>query len=66
MTGMEPCPCGRPELGRHEKPAISWLCRAGYLEKEIGYTISELERPGEAWPGQPWHASGLARLEKLI
>jgi hypothetical protein len=62
---MEPCPCGRPELGRHEKYTASWLCRAAYLEKEIGYARSELERDGEAWPGLSWHAYGLMRLEKL-
>jgi hypothetical protein len=41
------------------------LCRAAYLEKEIGYARSELERDGEAWPGLSWHAYGLMRLEKL-
>lgn len=57
---MEPCPCGRPELGQHEKYAAQWLCRAGYLEKEIGYALSELERGGD------WPAAGLRRLEKLV
>jgi hypothetical protein len=57
---MEPCPCGRPELGRHEKYQALWICRAGYLEKEIGYALSELERGG-GWP-----AAGKRRLERLI
>ena len=57
--GMEPCPCGRPDLGSHEKPTASWLCRAAYLEKEIGYALSELGRGGE------WPAAGMQRLEKL-
>lgn len=57
---MEPCPCGRPELGQHQKYRAQWLCRAGYLEKEIGYALSELGRGG-GWP-----AAGLRRLERLI
>jgi hypothetical protein len=56
---MDRCPCERPELGRHEKPRAAWLCRAAYLEKEIGYAISELGRGGE------WPAAGMQRLEKL-
>jgi len=53
--GMEPCPCGRMD-----KYAMTWLCRCCYLEKEIGYALSELGRGGE------WPATGLRRLEKLI
>lgn len=55
---MDRCPCERPELGRHEKHRAAWLCRAAYLEKEIGYALSELERPG-AYP------AGIQRLERL-
>lgn len=65
MNGMEQCPCGRADLGQHEKSQAMWLCRAAYMEKEIRYALSELERPGDAWPGQSWYAYGLARLEKL-
>jgi hypothetical protein len=57
---MEQCACGRMEI-----PRFSWLCRLCYLQKEIGYALSELERDGEAWPGRSWHDAGLARLEKL-
>lgn len=56
---MDRCPCERPELGRHEKHRAAWLCRVAYLEKEIGYAISELERGGE------WPAAGMQRLERL-
>lgn len=61
MNGTELCPCGRMD-----KPKMLWLCRCCYLEKEIRYALSELERPGDAWRGQSWRAAGLARLEKLI
>jgi hypothetical protein len=54
------CPCGRMF-----KPAALWLCRACYLEKEIRYAISELERGGDAWQGRTWHDAGLERLKKL-
>jgi hypothetical protein len=43
-----------------DKYAMTWLCRCCYLEKEIGYALSELGRGGE------WPATGLRRLEKLI
>ena len=66
MNGMEQCPCGRPDLGQHEKHQATWLCRAAYMEKEIRYALSELDRPGDAWRGQSWRALGLARLEKLV
>lgn len=49
------CPCGRML-----KPAMLWLCRCCYLEKEIGYAISELERGGAAGAG------GMGRLRKLV
>lgn len=32
-----------------DKSAWTWLCRCCYLEKEIGYALSELERGGD-WP----------------
>lgn len=51
---VELCPCGR--MG---KPMAIWLCRLCYLEKEIGYALSELERGG-GWP-----EVGLRRLRKL-
>ena len=35
----EPCPCGRMD-----KPAMLWLCRCCFLEKEIRYAVSEMER----------------------
>lgn len=50
----DPCPCGRMD-----KPAGLWLCRCCYLEKEIHYAISELERRGD------WPAAGMRRLRKL-
>lgn len=37
-----------------------WLCRICYLEKEIGYALSELHRGGD------WPSAGIRRLEKLI
>jgi hypothetical protein len=52
---VEPCPCGRMD-----KPVALWCCRCCYLEKEIGYALSELGRAGE------WPQSGLARLRKLV
>jgi hypothetical protein len=55
------CPCGRMM-----KPAALWLCRCCYLEKEIGYAISELERGGEAWEGRTWDSAGMGRLRKLV
>jgi hypothetical protein len=48
-----------------EIPRFSWLCRLCYLQKEIGYALSELERGGDAWPGLSWHDAGIQRLEKL-
>jgi len=50
----EPCPCGR----MNKSPAL-WLCRCCYLEKEIRYALSELERGGD------WPDAGLQRLRKL-
>lgn len=63
---MEPCPCGRPQLGVHEKPVYLWLCRYGYLEKEIGYAISELERAPDEVNGHDWAACGMRRLRGLV
>jgi len=51
----EPCPCGRMN-----KPAALWLCRICYLEKEIMYALSELERGGD------WPEAGMRRLRKLV
>ncbi len=48
------------------KSAWTWLCRICYLEKEIGYALSEMERDGEAWAAHSWHDAGLQRLRKLI
>ena len=48
------CPCGRMD-----KPAALWLCRCCYLEKEIHYAVTELERGGD----RP--AAGMRRLHKL-
>lgn len=56
----ELCPCGRMM-----KLAATWLCTLCYVQKEIGYALSELERGGEAWPGHTWHDAGLERLQKL-
>ena len=58
---MEPCPCGR--MNRYK---ALWLCRCCYLEKEIRYALSELERGGEAWPGYTWAQFGMSRLDKLV
>jgi hypothetical protein len=58
------CPCGRTMM-----PWSTWLCRICYLEKEIGYALSELERGGNAPgydPPKTWHELGLSRLRKLI
>lgn len=60
VSSGEMCACGRMEI-----PRWSWLCRLCYLQKEIGYALSELERRGEAWPGHSWHDAGMERLEKL-
>jgi hypothetical protein len=57
---MDRCPCNRMD-----KPAALWLCRCCYLEKEIGYALSELMRDGDAWPGQTWAQFGLSRLKRL-
>jgi hypothetical protein len=60
MAAVELCPCSRmPKLEG------SWLCRLCYIQKEIGYALSELDRGGDAWPGTSWHAYGLERLERL-
>ena len=56
----ELCPCGRMNM----HPA-RWLCALCYIQKEIGYALSELERDGDAWEGHSWREAGLARLEKL-
>ncbi len=57
---MATCPCGRLELVNFQ-----WMCTICYLQKEIGYALSELERDGDAWAGRTWHESGLRRLRKL-
>jgi hypothetical protein len=54
-TATEPCLCGRMD-----KLVVALMCRCCYLEKEIRYAISELERD------QDWPAHGLARLKGLV
>lgn len=54
------CACGRMEL------SWGWLCTICYLQKEIGYVLSELERHGDAWEGKSWHEYGLERLRGLL
>jgi hypothetical protein len=44
---------------------VRWLCALCYIQKEIGYALSELERGGDAWEGHSWREAGLARLERL-
>lgn len=54
------CPCGR--MNRN----LSWMCSLCYLQKEIGYALSEIERGGDAWEGLSWHDAGIQRLQKLL
>lgn len=61
LNATDECPCGRMN-----KSAWTWLCRICYLEKEVRYALSELERGGEARPGYSWHDAGLRRLGELI
>lgn len=58
----ELCPCGRMFKG------MSWLCTLCYVQKEIGYALSELTRGGNMPgydPPKTWHEYGLSRLQKL-
>ena len=62
MILSNPCPCGRMDRG------MSWLCQLCYMQKEIGYALSELTRGGNLPsydPPKSWHERGLERLDKL-
>jgi len=61
VVSTDTCACGRMD-----KPIEMWLCRACFLEKEIRYALSELDRPGGPWDGESWADMARWRLRRLV
>lgn len=64
VPAWEWCHCERvATFGAHQKSKYLWLCKYGYLEKEVNYALHDLQRED----GQPgWRTSAITRLNRLF